>query len=75
MEDSDRFNWTLKRAIHASGMTQDALGKRARINASLISRIVRGTANPTLKERLAIAKVLKRDPQELFAAGAMEQAS
>jgi transcriptional regulator with XRE-family HTH domain len=53
-------------AILDSGFTQGQIAHEARIETSRMSRIVRGTITPHVQECTALARVLRRHPEELF---------
>lgn len=60
------YNMGLKLAILASGQTQRVIAKRAAIDETKLSRLVRGTVRPFPDEREALARVLNRSEAELF---------
>ncbi len=61
-----RLNRALKVAIIDSGTTQGRIAKRARIEKTRMSRIVRGSITPKNKEQQALARVLNVQRAELF---------
>jgi transcriptional regulator with XRE-family HTH domain len=56
----------LKLAIVARNLTQRRVAKRAHIEETRFSRIVRGHVAPLPREQKAIARVLQRPVEELF---------
>lgn len=60
------FNITLKIAIVESGKSQIDIAKATAIHESKLSRIVRGHDEPSLEEKKAIAKALRRPVDHLF---------
>lgn len=56
----------LKLAIVASGRTQRAIAKRARIDETRLSRLLRNEAKPFKAEKKRLARVLHSTVDELF---------
>lgn len=63
---SSRMRVELKAAIAASGYPAYAIGKRAGIGESRLSRIVRGRVRPRKEEVVALCRVLAMPPHTLF---------
>jgi transcriptional regulator with XRE-family HTH domain len=59
-------NTTLRIAIAATGETQRAIAKRARIPETRFSAIARGRLNPNSKEQSRIARALNTTVDHLF---------
>ena len=60
------LNRSLKVAIVASGLTQKAVAKRARIDIWRLSRIVHGDVTTRPEERRRLSRILQRPIGQLF---------
>jgi transcriptional regulator with XRE-family HTH domain len=63
---AERFGANLKRARKARGMTQEALGLAAGLDAAVISRIEAGQREPRVTNITKIAKALEVPPGDFF---------
>lgn len=67
-----RYNLALKQAIlsrqsaRRRPLTQREVARRADMDETRLSRIVRGSEQPTPEERKALSRVLRRPQAELF---------
>jgi DNA-binding XRE family transcriptional regulator len=64
------LNTPLKMAIFTSGLTQWTVAEKAGIHESRFSKIVRGRLAANDDEKKAIARVLRKRVEELFASEA-----
>jgi len=62
------MNYELKNALLRSGAPQYEIARRAGLNETALSRIVRGRRSATPDERQKLAKALGMDEAMLFAA-------
>lgn len=60
------FHMPLKLAIVASGRTQRAIAKQARIDETRLSRLLRNEAKPSKGEKRRLARVLATTVDALF---------
>ena len=56
----------MKKFRLGKGLTQEALGRRARLHGTYISGIENGRRNPTLEKLYALADALEVNPCELL---------
>ena len=61
------MNTALRLAIIETGQFQYQIGEQAGIHEARLTRIVRGRARPSERERLALSGVLGKDEGALFA--------
>ena len=67
MDPAAQFGENLRRLRHASGLTQEALSERTRIDPGEISRLERGVRDPQLRTIVRIARGLDVPVAELLA--------
>jgi plasmid maintenance system antidote protein VapI len=63
------FNFELLKSIKEEGLNQREFAKIVGVHESIISRIINGTWNIDHMRKIKFAKVLGKNPEELFPSG------
>ncbi len=66
MDSRKTLGWNIRRLRVASGRSAEELANAAEVDSTLVGRIERGTANPTLGSLDKIAKTLDVEVVDLF---------
>ena len=66
MRHPGEIDWHFKKALATAGWSQRQLGRRVKINHTLLSMYVRGRYILNAAERKKIARALRRPESEIF---------
>lgn len=61
-----KINTELKRRLRAKFSTQGDFSAKAKVNESILSRIINGFKKPTEEQKIKWSKLLDCKPEELF---------